>query len=58
MLKVRVISGKRADEFEAAVNKAVSEIDCGFAGVKKIETYQYEDGYTAVIHYDTEYYTI
>ena len=58
MLKVRVISGKGSDELEQAVNRAIREIEQGFTGVTNVETFQEDDGITAVIHYDTEYYTI
>ena len=55
---MRVISGKGSDELEQAVNRAIREIEQGFTGVTNVETFQEDDGITAVIHYDTEYYTI
>ena len=58
MLKVCAISGLSGKEFEEAVNKAIANIEGCFTHVTKVETYQEEEGLTAVIYYDTEYYTI
>ena len=58
MQQVKVLSVKNGSELEQAVNRAVQKIDTGLTGVTKVETFPEGDGITAVIHYDTEYYTI
>lgn len=58
MKQVKVLSVKNGSELEQAVNRAIREIEQGFTGVTNVETFQEDDGITAVIHYDTEYYTI
>ena len=58
MKQVKVLSVKNGSELEQAVNRAIRETETGFTGVTNVETFQEDDGLTAVIHYDTEYYTI
>ena len=58
MQQVKVLSVKNGSELEQAVNRAILEIETAFTGVTNVETFQEDDGITAVIHYDTEYYTI
>ena len=58
MKQVKVLSVKNGSELEQAVNRAIRETETGFTGVTNVETFPEGDGITAVIHYDTEYYTI
>ena len=58
MKQIKVLSELSGNELEMAVNRAIREIENCFTAVTNVETFHEDDGITAVIHYDTEYYTI